>query len=1062
MKNLYFIAAALLVLASCNKDFREEVAPDENGKIILTVSTSGTKTTLGGLVNNERQIYWADGDKINVGGVVSAALTGITANSITSTEFSFSETPASLNAVYPASIYKDASTITLPHKASNGVVPLAGTGSGDVISLGTLTSMLRISVKRASGASPDTDNLAYIEVSTSSTRLSGDFSINHSTCTLTPAASPAGDDLKVWLTGNWVTSSTAVDFFIPMPAGSYGFTVKVMDKKGDYMTKSTSGAKTFTKGEILALTEFEFVPTTTGSGLEIDSAEKLIAFANAYNNNEYSELGSNLVATVTSNITFDLTSSEAFNATGGIGTSDNGQGGTNYFNGTFNGGGHTISGLTATVPIFAYTGGLGTVKNLTIDNTCSFSFSHSNTAEGMFGSIVGYHKGKLDSVKVAAGVSLASVADVTRYTTLGGLVGRATSGTVTNGSEYSGLISTPAGFTSTNKLIIGGLVGRFTNNGSVSDSYFKGAISNEAHVTSTDETNPYLLIGGVVGCIDGGANVSSTNTTADHSDVASAYSGFNGKIVNKSTVAYHSAVGGIVGELNDGTVESCTNAATIANSVFKVGDDGSSYMKTGGIAGKVNADGTISKCTNNGTVQHRSNPRNQDLGGIAGYNAGTISTCTNNAAVNQMKSNQDIQAGRVVNLGGVIGVNASGASVSDVHNTANIEISLMEESTESEVRMGGVIAYNQAAIDGGNTKNITNTGRVYFSPYFATQFVGYEMGGIVGLSTASVQNVKNSGYVYFRWNSTENVASLVYMGGIVGKMTGNGTISGCKNEGGESNAGEVYLNVASGDAKHTNNYIGGILGYTTNNVTISSCENSGYIHGGNGTKQNSKPCFVGGIVAYLSGASSIQDCSNNGRVYNQQSNNDDSTAGLSTYTGGIAGWVEGTSGTPITIGGTSGCTVDASVEGVRGWVGGVVGEAKYVNISSCIVKQSISCACRQAGGVVGYAENCNISASSFMGSSIHGNNISSQKIGGIAAQMMDTTVDGCTSYVTTLTKNDSNNVPTNVAGGAIVGSSVSGNTIRNCHYQSTINGAAANIAGTGSFTDGGGNDHTFP
>ena len=77
MKNLYFIAAALLVLASCNKDFREEVAPDENGKIVLTVSTSGTKTTLGGLVNNERQIYWADDDKINVGGVVSDALTGI-------------------------------------------------------------------------------------------------------------------------------------------------------------------------------------------------------------------------------------------------------------------------------------------------------------------------------------------------------------------------------------------------------------------------------------------------------------------------------------------------------------------------------------------------------------------------------------------------------------------------------------------------------------------------------------------------------------------------------------------------------------------------------------------------------------------------------------------------------------------------------------------------------------------------------------------------------------------------------------------------------------------------
>ena len=1126
MKNLYFIAAALLVLASCNKDFREEVAPDENGKIILTVSTSGTKTTLGGLVNNERQIYWADGDKINVGGVVSAALTGITENTVTSTEFSFAETPASLNAVYPASIYKDASTITLPHKALTGVVPLAGTGTGNVISLGTLTSMLRISVKRASGASPDTDNLAYIEVSTSSTRLSGDFSINHSTCTLTPAASPSGDDLKVWITGNWTTSSTATDFFIPMPAGSYGFTVKVMDKKGDYMTKSTSGAKTFTKGEILALTEFEFVPTTTGSGLEIDSAEKLIAFANAYNNNEYSELGSNLVATVTSNITFDSTSSEAFNATGGIGIADN------YFNGIFNGNGHTVSSLSATVPLFAYIGGGGTVKDLTVDNACSFTFTHPNTSEGNYGAIAGYHKGIIDSVKVAANVSLAAVADVAYMTSIGGLVGRATTGKIQNGSEYSGLISTPSGFTtaSDNKLIIGGLVGRFTNTGSATGSYFKGAISNEAQVpTSENKSDPYLIIGGIVGYLGGGGSVTSCETTANHAGVggAGSYSSELGTIVNKTTISNHSAVGGIVGENYQGTVSECTNGAIVFCTIFRGSQTGARYMKTGGIVGRNDANGTITDCTNNGKVSHRSNPRLQAIGGIAGNNAGTISGCTNNAVVANYTSGQSVKSGRQIQLGGIVGENTS-SNVSNVHNTGNLEISRVEDGADIDVSLGGVIGKSSAAIDGVSPANITNSGTVLWNTYNTTQLAAanaYNLGGIVGYSSKSVQNVKNTGLVQFNWVGTTDMAAQARLGGIVGQVTQ--AVQNVENTGkvyvnwtGASATSDIQMGGIAGRAgadirnatnsgyiqfNHTVNKLasdismGGIAGYLSGNGTLKDClnqttaaANSGEVYfnidisGGGGAHQND---CVGGILGSSTANVTLDNCDNRGYVHTGRygSANDDNAC----YLGGVVGYLGGASSiahcdntgrTYIDMGNNTDndLTKILADGGIAGVVKGT--STNRISISDCTWNYSagnVGSRRGTCGGIAAYAEYADIEDCDVNVTYNYYNHVT----GGIVGWAIQTNISGCRFMGSKITATQG------FISGGIVAKLTSGSVVDGCvNYcydittpkATNVRGEIAGISEAGTtirnchhtgtisicsdsnYTDGGGNDSVLP
>ncbi len=1151
------------LLAGCAKEIENDTVVTSL-QVSIAPDLTAVKSHMGPSDGSARKLYWSDGDAIRVNGIQSAALSGV-AESTTSASFRFASplSSAPFNLLYPASIWADASHVTLPAAQTykdggfaDGMYPMAGySEDGSGLAFHHLCAVVKVNVLRAPSVEADTHNIQSVTfMGGNNEQVSGTFSIDYSAPSLS-GSSAAEADKKVQVTKFLpITNGNVATYYIVVPARTYssGFSLKIQDSAGDSMTASVSGSQTLSAGKLYNMSDIAFVPTEAGEGgadVTISSAQDLIDFATGYNNKT---LDSGVTVKVMADITFDATSSAAFNATGGIGLKIIyfGDSEDYYFNGQLDGNNHTISGLTATVPLFKAIGDSGVVKDLTIDNTCSFTFTHNKSAEALLGSFVGYHKGILKNVSVAANVSLDAVAGVTKMTTLGGIAGRVTVGALDK-CEYSGLISTPSGYTSTGKLIIGGLVGRFSNDGGVSSSYFKGAINNAAQVTSTDKANPYLIIGGIVGYMDGGSSVSKSESTADHEAEASAYSGFSGTIVNKTTVAYHSAVGGIAGEINNGTVSNCTNSATIAISLYRGGDATGRYMRTGGIVGKCDASGTVSYCTNNGSVQHRSNPRLQAIGGIAGWNAGSISSCTNNAAVNHMKSGQSIKAGRVVSLGGVIGENQSTASVSDIHNTANIQISSMEDGSSSEVRMGGVIGYNYAELD-GDTENtgdkfITNSGQVYFSPNMANQFLGYSLGGVVGQSDASIKNVINTGYIYFRWDSDTNMASVIRLGGIVGKLGGSAslTVSGCENNHTDGTEGKVHIITGPNDS----NYIGGIVGFSDTNVTISECtnngmatyqlnylisgeegkkegvslkahvggimggladgktaaieactnngevffdingkggtantqagnikdmyiggivakgaginisgcSNTGFVHGGNSIRHNGSPSYVGGIVAYLTGVSSILDCTNTGNVNNLDNNNTD-TIGGTPMAGGIAAYVEGASESRIEIGGTSGCSVDATVQSTRGWVAGAVAYAKYADISSCTIEQLINCAAKQAGGVVGQAQYCTISSSSFKGASIKANNAAqaNHKMGGVVAQMDNTTVDGCSSYVTSL-KSNTPKTDSDFAGGAIVGNSESGNTIQNCHYKATINAAASNIAGGGTFTDGGGN-----
>ena len=1032
---------------------------------------------------NHRKVYWSDGDAIAVNKIASEPLSGI-ADGTAKASFTFNSSLGDYpyNIIYPASIVSG-NYVELPKVqtykeggVADNMLPMCGKAeSAGEVSLYPMCAIVKVSILRAA-STPDTDDIVAVRFKgRNSEQVNGIFEVSYDGHRL-GNANGTGDQLEVRVVKRKSTDpSTPAVYHLVVPARNYdnGFDIIVQDANGHIMTKSKTSLASLDPGHLYAMPEFEFVPTETELGVEISSAADLVAFAQDYNNGEYAGQ-EDLVATLTQNISFDATSSAAFNATGGIGSP---YGGSNYYKGIFNGNNKTISNLTATAPLFGGIDAGSTVKDLTLDNTCLFTFDRPTTDEKYYGAIAGYHKGIISGVIVNADVSLAAVSDVSGETGLGGLVGRMADAGKIDGCTYSGRLSIPSGFsTASNDVYIrtGGLVGiSLSVNTVISGSHMQGTIDYAGVLTAptSNSTTPYVTIGGIIGQNKGSVTNCDTACLDDDSDGAISYAATDGKtyyatIVNHTTQSHCLAEGGIVGyNYGGGSISSCINRAKIITNIVGSGanndaiDKSARYFRIGGVAGINNAS-TISNSGNYGEIINSSSARLQVVGGIIGLNYGTgaeVSSCTNysSGAISFITTGTAGLDVRSPFLGGVIGTNQS-TNVSDLHNQAILTISCIENDvTNYDVDLGGVIGHNESAIDGGSsTKNITNSGKVYatFSAYGASSS-GIDIGGIVGYSTASIQYAVNKGYVLFYGTSASVVLQKIYAGGIVGRMT-TGSIIGCQNKtDGGANEGDVYFYFDNNATKHTDNYAGGILGYSSGGVSISNCSNSGYIHAGNGgTAKSPATLYVGGIVGYLAGESSaISGCTNSGNVYNHHRNNSYNAKNNSTYTGGIAGEVVGTSENRITI---SNCVVNPTthVSSHRGWVGGVVGYAEYTNISSCSHSKSFGADVTSSyfvGGIAGWALNCNLTSCTWSGTTVDSSQLQTNGSGGIVAQMDGGMLDGCYSYVTNINKSG-----VAATGGALVGIALNTPTIKSCHYKATINSSASVIVASGGITEG--------
>ena len=239
---------------------------------------------------------------------------------------------------------------------------------------------------------------------------------------------------------------------------------------------------------------------------------------------------------------------------------------SNAYKGTFDGGGHTISGLTMTgsdeyAGLFGYIGSGGTVKNVKLENvriTSDYQYAY-------VGGVAGNNDGAIENCSVSGSVSGNST-----YNSVGGVVGYQMGGSITGCSSSATVQGTGS---------VGGVVGQ-TNSGATLTACYS---TENVTLESNNLDNHYA--GGVVG-----SNSFST--------LIACYA--TGSVTGSGNSTVY--VGGVTGDNASGTLTACYHATGTVS-----GRDGAT---TGGVAGRNFKDsifggGIISACYwgNNGQTQ---------------------------------------------------------------------------------------------------------------------------------------------------------------------------------------------------------------------------------------------------------------------------------------------------------------------------------------------------------------------------------------------------------------------------------------------------------------------------
>ena len=1030
MKKIFFAIVSTLLVAGCAKENLVEQMGSQDGVTVLTAGTPSTKTVL----QNDQKVLWTNGDKINVNGVESNAL-AIEEDAVETATFTIPGTLSNpYKALFPASIYKDAQTVTLPAVqayAENSfgatAAPMAAyQANGNNLSFKHLCAVLKLTIKKAE----DAHEIMYVEFSgKNDEQVCGDFSIDYQKAELT-GVSTSTSAKKVRCNVYNELSEEGLVVYLVVPAVEYasGYTIKVVDTEGHYMEKSKASDQTLDAGKIYDMPAFTFEPDKTEFDVGITTAQEFIDFAKNYNNGTKPA-----VAAILNDIEF---------------TDDDC---ANYqmitkFEGTLKGNHYTISGWDAGKPIVyeALSGSL--IENLTVDGSATLNGPNDIEGSGRFkvATFVIHPKGSIVNCHNRVDYTLSG--EVSLLTTVGGIAADTKGGCVIRDCVNYGNIDIASDFvfksTNNNHLMcVGGIAGRF---GGADDLIENCSQKGRLQVLGSHTGSALAYVGGIAGYVSNTGKITGCNTYP----IADANKATDG--THKATILLalsvknntNSYLGGIAGCMSNASavIENCTNSADVLCNEPK-----SYQIFCGGIIG--HGSGTVKSSNNRGAVSCYSNSTRYFVGGLIGQSACTVSSCEN---YGQVLASTPSEADCRCTVGGLIAYNTS-ASISALTNNADVKVEQLEKTNYYFIRLGGCIGYNNAKIDGNN--GIRNNGDIVWNSAGGwISDASMNLGGVIGLASKNVSGCINNGKVQFNESTTGATGANLYLGGVVGYTESAITISGCTN----TNKGRIDFNVTKGDGDKENGriydaiYAGGILGYNIkNNVTITGCDNAAYVVGGiSDLKNNGADKHFGGIVGYLTGASSVVDCNMTGSVNNQDYNNESGNVDNGVTCGGIVGYAVGSETGNITI---SGCNVRngdnyVTVKGLRGRVGGIAGCVKYAQISSCHSIVTSNYGHQYYGGICG-----DMVASSATGCSAVVEHTSSLNIaaGGLAGRLDGASkLDQCI-FRGALAKNGGNDVFGLLAGNV----TATGAEIKNCQYLGTINGEESNIL-IGSCADG--------
>ena len=241
----------------------------------------------------------------------------------------------------------------------------------------------------------------------------------------------------------------------------------------------------------------------------------------------------------------------------------------------------------------------------------------------------------------------------------------------------------------------------------------------------------------------------------------------------------------------------------------------------------------------------------QNVGGVVGYANGTnIKNATNNASVEGDTSVGGIVGyadstsrmyGTIVNSGNITANNMVGGVSGENHGfwcDTNSNYGTFKNSGSINGRNGATVGGVTAFAD-KEMRNAENTGNV---------IGGNAVGGVAGRVQAPIKNSYNSGEIVGTNPTAQGEISGtptgVFVGGITGYTTVNGTISNCYNK------GHIAAHSASGDYINNGDYVGGIVGFAQ--AKVEYCANIGGLIEGNN--------FIGGIVGSALDNTNIDYC----------------------------------------------------------------------------------------------------------------------------------------------------------------------------------------------------------
>lgn len=366
---------------------------------------------------------------------------------------------------------------------------------------------------------------------------------------------------------------------------------------------------------------------TAADPYQIGNADQLMWFA-AKVNGSTKKSTSNLCAKLTSDI--DLTGKDWMP----IGQATNTYSDYVAYGGTFDGAGHTVSGLALNnvktyQALFGYVKG-GTIRDLTVKGSVKTSTTSSSYAAGIvsYGNPVTI-KNCTNEVDVTASAK-GYAAGVCAYVVNGSKLESCTNkGTVSGYGDY-----------------VGGVAGTVTGSTTMITGCF-----NQGTITNTGKPSSYAYsTGGIAGSISTGVTVERcgntgniTSTLKRTGGIAGSAGGTINACFNTGTITGIYGVGGIAGDsgTSDAKVTGCYNTGGVKGVSPSASFNDTNAKGIGGIIGGVSGTSSkvsVSGCYNMGAVSNTSKLTDITVGGIIGCSAaknysgavtGNLATATN-------------------------------------------------------------------------------------------------------------------------------------------------------------------------------------------------------------------------------------------------------------------------------------------------------------------------------------------------------------------------------------------------------------------------------------------------